>query len=105
MEKTETCKCHNHIVFVANVNNDLGTDWATWLCNIFYTTLGCSVDIVNGGKITTAAVSFRNGKNNVLNITDGTFEFIDDADYAAIKDTYVECDYGFVKDILFLGFL
>ena len=50
----------------------------------------CSVDIINGGKITTAAVTFRNGKNNVLNITDGTFEFTDDADYANLTPRYFD---------------
>ncbi len=50
----------------------------------------CSVDIINGGKITTAAVSFRNGAKNTLTINNGTLEFTNDPDYANLTPRYFD---------------
>ena len=50
----------------------------------------CSVDIINGGKITTAAVSFRNGAKNTLTINNGTLEFTNDPDYADLTPRYFD---------------
>ena len=46
--------------------------------------------IRNGGKIATAAVSFRNGKNCTLTIENGTLEFTDDANYAGLTPRYFD---------------
>lgn len=46
MEQTDSCKCHCHAVFVTCSNYIIITHRSTWLCNISYTTLMCTLNII-----------------------------------------------------------
>ena len=67
-----------------------GNTWQAWED----APAGCEVTIENGGKIETAAVTFRNGKNNTLTVDGGSLIFNDGSaysvDYSNATATYFD---------------
>ena len=50
MEQPYTCKCHNHVVLVAALDNEVVAYGAAGLGNVFNTALVCSLDVVGEGE-------------------------------------------------------
>ena len=50
VEQTDARKCHHHIIFVAACNNIAVTHGSTWLCDVFYAALMCSLDVIGEGE-------------------------------------------------------
>src|SRR5699024_3958420 len=46
MEQTNAGKGHNHSIFVTGINYQIISHRSTRLCDIFYTTLMCSLNVV-----------------------------------------------------------
>ena len=50
VEQTDACKRHHHVIFIAACNNICITHGSTGLCDVFYTTLMSSLDIIGEGE-------------------------------------------------------
>ena len=50
VEQTDACKRHHHVIFIAACNNICITHGSTGLCDVFYTTLMSSFDIIGEGE-------------------------------------------------------
>lgn len=50
VEQTDACKRHYHVIFIAACNNICITHGSTGLCDVFYTTLMSSLDIIGEGE-------------------------------------------------------
>ena len=50
MEQPDSCKCHHHTVLVAALYHRIIPHGSPWLCNIFYTALMGSLNIVGEGE-------------------------------------------------------
>ena len=85
---------HHHLNFGGGdrgtTNTEYGVDW-------WDAAEGSTVTILNGGKIETAAVTFRNGKNCILTVDNGSLIFNDGSaygvDYSSMKSAYFD-NYG-----------
>ena len=50
MEKTHSCECHSHTVFIRALNNEIVADRSAGLCYVFYTALLSALNIVAEGE-------------------------------------------------------
>ena len=50
MEKADSCKCHNHSVFIASLYDIVISYGAAGLCHIFHSAPLCSFNIISEGK-------------------------------------------------------
>ena len=50
VEKTHSCECHNHTVFVSALDNEIVTDRSAGLCDVLNTALLCALDVIAEGE-------------------------------------------------------
>ncbi len=46
MEKSDSCKAHNHIIFITCIYYMVIPYRPSWLCNVFNSALMCTLDII-----------------------------------------------------------